>query len=135
MDGYCFALRHNEPQLLLLPNTHKINMLCIWSRGKRFEVFNTHGCTCSIDHLKNHGAFWANKHKAVEELDKTRPWRISIDNLNLHIKFAKNLPGSSNGAKKMLNLITGQVTTRTSEKSKRLKTESLTAMVQTRRYL
>ena len=114
-----------------------IRLICYASglRGKRFEVFNTHGCTCRIDHLKNHGAFWANKHKAVEELDKTRPWRISIDNLNLHIKFAKNLPGSSNGAKKMLNLITGQVTTRTSEKSKRLKTESLTAMVQTRRYL
>lgn len=97
-------------------------------RDKGFDVLNTLGCTCNIDHLRNHGAFWANKRKAVEELDKTRPWRISIDNLNFHIKFAKKkiLPGSSNGAKKMLNLITGQVTTRTSEY---LKTESLTAMV------
>ena len=44
-----------------------IRLICYASglRGKRFEVFNTHGCTCSIDHLKNHGAFWANKHKAV----------------------------------------------------------------------
>ena len=83
-------------------------------RDKGFDVLNTLGCTCSIDHLRYHGAFWANKCKAVEELDKTRPWHISIDNLNFHIKFAKNLPVSSNGAKKMLNLITGQVTTRTS---------------------
>ena len=98
-------------------------------RDKGFDVLNTLGCTCSIDHLRNHGAFWANKRKAVEELDKTRPWRIPIDNLNFHIKFAKNLPGSSNGAKKMLNLITGQVTIGTSEISKHLKTESLTAMV------
>ena len=39
-------------------------------RDKGFDVLNTPGCTCSIDHLRNHGAFWANKRKAVEELDK-----------------------------------------------------------------
>ena len=40
---------------------------------------------------------------------------MSIDDLNFHIKCAKNLPETATGAKKMLNLITEQVSHQNSE--------------------
>ena len=82
-------------------------------RDQGFELLNAFGCTCSVHHVREHGIFWANKRNVLEELDCTRPWRISIDNLNFHIKFAKNLTDAGSGPKKMLNLVTGQVSTRT----------------------
>ena len=39
-------------------------------------------------------------------------WRISFDNLNFKLKFAKCLGSSLDGMKKMLNLITAQVVSR-----------------------
>ena len=68
------------------------------------------GCTCSVDHIRAHGSYWASRHKPILQLDVKKFWRITIDNLNFYLKFAKNLSESSGGAKKMLNLLTGQVT-------------------------
>ena len=45
----------------------------------------------------------------INELDVKKLWHATLDNLNYHIKYAKNLPEGSTGASKMLNLITGQV--------------------------
>ncbi len=84
-------------------------------RDRGFELLNAFGCTCSAEHIREHGTFWANKRNVLEELDCNRPWRVSIDNLNFNIKFAKTLQAGSSGAKKMLNLITGQVSTRIAE--------------------
>ena len=78
-------------------------------RDKGFELLNMLGCTCSIDLIRKHGSFWANKRNAVDELDCKQPWRVSIDNLNFNIKFAKNLTAQDGRPKKMLNLLTGQV--------------------------
>ena len=61
MDGECFALCHNEPQLLLNPNTLGLMCYAYGLRDKGFDVLNTLGCTCSNDHLRNRGAFWAKK--------------------------------------------------------------------------
>ena len=47
----------------------------------------------------------------VEELSTQTLWRIAIDNLDFKLKYAKNI--GSSVLKKMLNLITGQVSTRT----------------------
>ena len=79
-------------------------------RDKGFEMLNALGCSSSIDHIRSHGSFWATHRQAINELDASKFWRASIDNLNFNIKFAKNLPEGSTGAKKMLNLITGQIT-------------------------
>lgn len=79
-------------------------------QDKGFEMLNALGCSSSIDHIRAHGSFWATHRQAINELDASKFWRASIDNLNFNIKFAKNLPEGSTGAKKMLNLITGQVT-------------------------
>ena len=51
----------------------------------------------------------------IHELNVHKLWRMSLDNLNFHIKYAKNLPEAATGAKKMLNLITGQVSHENSE--------------------
>ena len=79
-------------------------------RDKGFEMLNALGCSASIDHIRSHGSFWATQRQAINELDANKFWRASLDNLNFNIKFAKNVPEGSTGAKKMLNLITGQVT-------------------------
>lgn len=79
-------------------------------RDKGFQMLNALGYSSSIDHIRAHGSFWANYHQAINELDASKFWRASIDNLNFNIKFAKNLPEGSAGAKKMFNLITRQVT-------------------------
>ena len=58
-------------------------------RDKGFETLNALGCTTSIDHIRHHGSFWAKHHQAITELDGLETWRITIDNLNFHMKFAK----------------------------------------------
>ena len=74
-----------------------------------FSLLNMLGCCCSIDQVRNHGSFWAKKRTASYELlrDNVALWRVSFDNLNYRIKYAKKL--TTSGPKKMLNLITSQV--------------------------
>ena len=58
-------------------------------RDRGFELLNAFGCTCSADHIRKHGTFWANKRNVLDELNCTRTWRVSIDNLNFHINMPK----------------------------------------------
>ena len=83
-------------------------------RDAGFEILNTFGCTCSIDHIRQHGEYWTQQRKACDELQPTQFWRVTIDNLNFKRKFAKNLTEGGNTPQKMLNLLTGQVTYTTS---------------------
>ena len=84
-------------------------------RDKGFEALNAMGCCCSIDHIHFHGAFWANRWQPIQNLDVNQEWRLSIDDLNFYMKFAKNLPESGAGANKMLNLLTSQVSNQTDQ--------------------
>ena len=79
-------------------------------RDAGFDILNTFGCICSVDHIPQHGEYWSRTRKSINELDKKKFWRVSIDNLNFKLKFAKNFTMPSNSPHKMLNLITGQVT-------------------------
>ena len=74
-----------------------------------FSILNMLGCTCSIDQIRKHGSYWANNRVTSDELQATESmfWRVSFDNLNFKIKYAKKL--TTPGPKKMLNLITAQV--------------------------
>lgn len=74
-----------------------------------FKILNMLGITCSVDSVRRHGNFWSKKRKPVDELDKSRFWRVSIDNLDFKLKYAKNIGSTVAGGLK--NLITGQVTT------------------------
>ncbi len=57
--------------------------------------------------------FWSKHRKAVAELNPKLPWRISIDNLNFKMKFAKSLSSADSQGllRKMLNLLTCQAST------------------------
>ena len=82
-------------------------------RDKGFDILNVLGCTCGIDTIRKHGSYWAERRLATQELTPTNFWRLSIDNLNFKIKFAKSIGSGSAGAKKQLDLLTGQVNDRT----------------------
>lgn len=84
-------------------------------RDKGFEALNALGCCCSIDHIRSHGAYWASKRQPIQNLEGNQHWRLTIDNLNFHMKYAKNLQEGATGANKMLNLLTSQVSHRTSQ--------------------
>ena len=70
-------------------------------RDKGFEMLNALGCSAIIDHIRSHGSFWAIQRQAINELDANKFWWASLDNLNFNIKFAKNIPEGSTGAKKI----------------------------------
>ena len=66
-----------------------------------FDILNTCGVTCSVDHIRRHGQFWSNQCSAIDELDKSKFWRLTIDNLDFKIKYAKNIGNTAlNGVKK-----------------------------------
>lgn len=106
-NDHSTPLLYSESLLLFLSNISWSTLLCLWLTGQRFSSAECIGVF--IQH-RSHGSFWASHRQAINELDASKFWRASIDNLNLNIKFAKNLLEGSTGAKKMLNLITGQVT-------------------------
>ena len=69
-----------------------------------FNILNMLGCCCSIDQVRNHGSYWAKNRTASEELlrENVALWRVSFDNLNYKMKYAKKL--TTAGPNKMLNL-------------------------------
>ena len=78
-----------------------IGLMCYayGQRDKGFELLNAMGCTCSIDHIRAHGSYWASRYKPILQLNVKHFWQVTIDNLNFYIKFIKSLPESSSGAK------------------------------------
>ena len=80
-----------------------------------FSILNMIECCCSIDHIRKHGSYWAKKRITSQELldTGTKFWRVSFNNLNFKIKYAKKI--SMSGITKMLNLITSQVYCRETE--------------------
>ena len=103
----CFTM---NPQCCFIQTIVGLMCYAYGLRDKGFDLLNTMGCTCSIDHIRSHGSYWASRHIPILHLNTKKFWRITIDNLNFYLKFAKSLSESSSGAKKMLNLLTGQVT-------------------------
>ena len=81
-------------------------------RDRGFDILNAFGIICSVDQVRKHGTFWSKKRCVTDELKRNTFWRVSFDNLNFKMKFAKCLGVAMDGVKKMLNLITAQVSTR-----------------------
>ena len=102
----CFTM---DPRCCYLQTLTGLLCYAYGLRDKGFEALNAFGCLTGIDHIRAHGSFWASKRSPIDELDVKKLWRMTLDNLNFHIKYAKNLPEAATGSKKMLNLITGQV--------------------------
>lgn len=38
-------------------------------RDRGFELLNLFSCTCSADHIREHGAYWASRRNVLDELD------------------------------------------------------------------
>ncbi len=82
-------------------------------RDKGFRVLNALGVTTSISYIRQHGCIWARLRKAIDELNPKAFWRVTFDNLDFRIKFAKTLvAGGGDSLKRMLHLLTSQVSFR-----------------------
>ena len=83
-------------------------------RDKGFKLLNAFGVSCSMFHIRKHGNLWARLCSAISEIDLSAFWRITFDNLDFRMKFAKKI-SVANGVgtlKRMLHLLTSQVTFR-----------------------
>ena len=76
-------------------------------RDKGFKILNAFGVATSVFHIRKHGNFWARMRNAIDEIIPKVFWRVTIDNLDSRIKYAKKLVSGGCGA---LHLITSQVT-------------------------
>ena len=101
-----------NPQVCFMQTLTGLLCYAYGLRDKGFDVLNVLGCTCGIDTIRKHGSHWARNRSCIQELSPTCFWRVSIDNLNFRIKYAKSLGGSEPSAKKQLDLLTGQVSVR-----------------------
>ena len=72
------------------PNSYKFRLHC-YAHGLRdagFEIVNTFGCTCSIDHIRQNREYWTQERKACDELQPAQFW------------FAKNMTAGETHHKK-----------------------------------
>ena len=79
-------------------------------RAKATDLLCSLGVSCSSSTLDNEAKYWAENRDPLKELDKTKTWRISFDNLDFKRKFAKTFHYGLEACGRMLNLITSQVT-------------------------
>jgi hypothetical protein len=52
---------------------------------------NAFGIVCSVDQVRKHDTFWSEKRCDTDELKRNTFWRVSFDNLDFKMKFAKYL--------------------------------------------
>lgn len=86
-------------------------------RDKGIKVLNAFGITNSVSHIREHGSWWAKIRKAVNEIDVLSFWRVTFDNLDFKMKFAKKISAGGGQLNRMLHLLTSQVSFRSSSQS------------------
>ena len=72
------------------------------------KVLNAFGITSSVSHIREHGSWWAKIRKAINEIDVQSFWRVTFDNLDFRMKFAKKISARGGQLKRMLHLLTSQ---------------------------
>ena len=60
-------------------------------RDKGFKILNAFGVATSVFHIREHGNFWARMCNAIDEINPKIFSRVTIDNLDFRIKYAKKL--------------------------------------------
>ena len=58
---------------------------------KGIALLNSFGVTSSVFQVRQHGSFWAKVRSAIKELNPIAFWRVTFDNLDFKIKFAKKI--------------------------------------------
>ena len=53
------------------------------------KVLNACVVTCSMFHIRQHGSLWARLRKAISEISPSAFWRVTFDNMDFKMKFAK----------------------------------------------
>ena len=92
-------------------------------RDKGMKLLNSFGITSSVSHIREHGSWWAKIRKAINEINILSFWRVTFDNLDFKMKFAKKISAGGGQLKRMLHLLTSQVSFR---RSKTLTTHTAT---------
>ena len=80
-------------------------------RDKGIKLLNAFGVTCSPFHIRQHGSWWAKMRDAMKEINPHAWWRVTFDNLDFRMKFAKKISVGGN-LRRMLHLLTSQVSFR-----------------------
>ena len=62
--------------------------------------------------IKEHGSWWAKFRKKVNEFDVKSFWRVTFDNLDFRMRFATKISAGGGQLKRMLHLLTSQVSFR-----------------------
>jgi hypothetical protein len=74
-------------------------------RDKGMKLLNAFGITSSISHnIRDHGNWWAKFRKAIKEIDIQSFWRVTFDNLDFKMNFAKKISAGGGQLKRMLYL-------------------------------
>ena len=79
------------------------------------DLLAMYGLTTTSRTIRNLIQKWSDKRNLISEIDKTKFWRFSFDNLNFLRKYANTFKLGCKFIGRMLNLLTGQVNHRSSE--------------------
>ena len=82
-------------------------------RDKGMKLMNCFGITSCVSHIREHYCSWAKIRKAINVIDVNSFWRVTFDNLDFRMRFAKKISaGGGQLLKRMLHLLTFQVSFR-----------------------
>ena len=58
-------------------------------RDKGMKLLNGFGITSSLSHIREHGSWWAKFRKVINEIDVKSFWKVTFENLDFRMRFAK----------------------------------------------
>ena len=100
-----------DPRACFMQTLMGLVCYCQGLRDKGIALLNAFGITSSAFHIREHGSLWAKLRTAIKELNPLAFWRVTFDNLDFRMKFAKCI-STGGHLKRMLHLLTSQVTFR-----------------------
>ena len=77
-----------------------------------FNFVSMFGCTSRITYIRAQSTYWAKARKVIDQLNPLHLQRATLDNLNFKRKYAKTYKTEGHCDGRQLNLITGQVSHR-----------------------
>ena len=96
-------------------------------RDKGMKLMNCFGITSSVSHIREHiYCSWAKIRNAINVIDVNSFWRVTFDNLDFRMRFAKKISAGGGQLKRMLHLLTSQVSFRQTSPHKATNNSSLT---------
>ena len=85
----CAILANMDPSVTFMQTLIGLACYAQGLRDKGMKLLNTLGVTASVFHIRQHGSWWAKIRKAINEVSPKAFWRVTFDNLDFKMKFAK----------------------------------------------